>query len=131
MKVQVKNDTKSDVCDFRACNGMVLAPNITNSLTVFGQCDESFPLDEATNTYFCFVNEDSVCDKTPSDFLLPGTFISTIPCEDPNRSGLTFRFGLKKFFKKKINFFADLFGAEKPFGMCLIRGCSQTKLTDF
>ena len=121
MEYEAKNEVSSDVCDCSACNGMILKPNISNAIASLGQCDESFPLDDLTKTYFCFVNEDSVCDKTPSDFLLPGTFISTIPCEDPNRSGLTFRFGLKKFFKKKINFFADLFGAEKPFGMCLIR----------
>ena len=42
-----------------------------------GQCQ--FPINK--DEYMCFVNEDSICPKTPTDF--PGLYSSTEPCEDP------------------------------------------------
>ena len=114
MEFEAENEVSSDVCDCSACNGMILKPNISNARASLGQCDESFPLDDLTKTYFCFVNEDSPCPKRRADFLHPGSFISTLPCEDERGCGAVTRLG---FFKKAVNWFAGIFGYDDVYGM--------------
>jgi len=64
----------SDVCDFKQCNGMKL----TSEKGDLGQCQATIQ----TGENFCYVNQDSVCDKYPFAGK-PGTFVAITPCKDP------------------------------------------------
>ena len=71
-------DATADICDFSSCNGLTLeTKEINGKVYTFGECQ--FPINP--EEYVCFVNEDSICPKAPTDF--PGIFSSTKPCEDP------------------------------------------------
>ena len=62
----------------------------------FGKCDSTF---ESQDDFFCFVDEQSICPKIPSSIIKPGTYISTIPCEDSNapNHGFSIHFDSKHF----------------------------------
>ena len=70
--------TLENVCDFTACNGLVFKRKIFGRTFTFGECQTSL---EKKDDRFCFVNENSVCEKIPSN-IESGTYVSTLPCED-------------------------------------------------
>ena len=75
--IEEAGDAVADVCDFSSCNGFLLETEKFQGKTyTAGQCQFSINEDES----FCFVNEDSMCDKFPTEF--DGIFTSSVPCED-------------------------------------------------
>merc|ERR1712223_1026204 len=77
--IEPAGEAATDVCDFTACNGLTIAAEVGNKSFTIGECQSAIS-EEATD-YECFVNEDSICPKTPTES--PGVFTSTEPCEDP------------------------------------------------
>jgi len=75
--VQEAGEATNDVCDFSACNGRVLQGEINGTSYTIGECQSPI----YGKQYECYVNEDSVCPKTQSEY--PGQFTSAKPCEDP------------------------------------------------
>jgi len=72
----------NSVCDFKACNGMVIEyKNSTGIDDIHGQCNSLYGKDGAEGP-FCFVNEESICEKVPYP-LKPSAFASVQPCQDP------------------------------------------------
>ena len=72
-------DQQTTICDFTACNGLLMKFAESTGLDdTLGEC-QSYNLNGET---FCFVNEDSSCPKLAYDGK-PGSFISTQPCTDP------------------------------------------------
>jgi len=74
-------DADSTVCDQYACNGLKLG-FMRDGMKAFdiGECTTGLE-DAKKGDLFCFVNEDSVCEKKPSKY--PGMYVSTEPCKDP------------------------------------------------
>ena len=77
--IEPAGDATADVCDFTACNGLIIAAKVDGKDYTIGQCQSS--ISEEASDYECFVNEESICPKTPSKS--PEVFTSTKPCEDP------------------------------------------------
>jgi len=72
-------DQQTTICDFTACNGLLMNfAESTGLKDTLGQC-QSYNLNGEA---YCFVNEDSSCPKLAYDGK-PGSFISTQPCTDP------------------------------------------------
>ena len=80
---------EGSTCKKSSCNGLVLATNIYGKNTTFGECDSVIGPE---NEWFCFVNEDSICSKTPYKGL-PGTFYSTEACKLDIRFGFVVLLG--------------------------------------
>ena len=64
-------------CKKSSCNGLILVSNIYGKNITLGECNSVI---EKGELRFCFVNEDSICSKTPFKGL-PGTFYSTESCK--------------------------------------------------
>jgi len=70
--------TPADQCDYYSCNGLQLELNHINGQKVeAGQC--LINVDGDPKKFFCYVNEDSVCEKTKTEF----GYISYEPCNHP------------------------------------------------
>ena len=67
----------ADICDFTACNGLVLQKELNGTSYFIGQCQTPITQQERG----CFVNKESICPKNSTKF--PGVFSSTEPCKDP------------------------------------------------
>merc|ERR1712018_516635 len=80
--------TPPNECDGYSCNGIEYKVVTNNTDLFLGQCQT--PLPDAGNDTFCFVNEDSACEKTKMD-QFQGKYISTEPCQainSPKKKGM-------------------------------------------
>ena len=68
---------EGSTCKKSSCNGLLLVSNIYGKNVTLGECNFLIGQEELN---FCFVNEDSICSKTPFKGL-PGTFYSTESCK--------------------------------------------------
>jgi len=100
-----------DVCNFKSCNGEQYSfeNEYGNDTLTMGQCQMELG---PGSGLFCFVNEDSVCEKKESS--KQGKFISFEACKDapPSFTRRNFFTWISNAFKDTVNFFANLFGAE-------------------
>jgi len=93
--------TPPNECDGYSCNGIEYKVVTNNTDLFLGQCQT--PLPDAGNDTFCFVNEDSACEKTKMD-QFQGKYISTEPCQAINSPK-------KRGWNWKTGFFACLLGS--------------------
>ena len=75
--IEKAGNAAADVCDFTACNGLILEKEFNETSYAIGQCQTPITQQEVG----CFVNKESICPKNSTKF--PGVFASTEPCKDP------------------------------------------------
>jgi len=98
-----------DVCNFKSCNGEQYSfkNEYGNDTLTMGQCQSELGPESGL---FCFVNEDSVCEKVESS--KGGQFISYEACKDAPPSFTRrnwFTDWISNAFKDTVNFFGNLF----------------------
>merc|ERR1739848_200141 len=74
----------AEFCDGYSCTGLEykLPIQLKGKDVFIGQCQSNFP-EFRDEEFFCFVNEDSSCNKKPST-AFPGKFVSSEPCRTPS-----------------------------------------------
>ena len=90
-------DPDVDECTGFSCNGLELHLPYGNQTIIMGQCQMDLPAN--SGQFYCFVNEESVCDKVESN-AFKGMYISYEACQHPLAPK-------KRFFGAIANFFSN------------------------